>query len=274
MKLASGQVAVVTGGASGIGYALAAGFLARGLEVVVADVEAPALEAAVERLGGIEAGVIGVRTDVSDLRQVEALAASTLDQFGRVDVICNNAGVFANVGPMWELDRADWEWILQVNLWGVVNGITTFVPYLVAQGEGHVVNTSSMAGIATVPFLGPYTAAKQAVVGLSESLAAELRRAAPGVGVSVLCPGLVDTNIVNAARNRPASLGGASRPAGPPAVAAEEITGGTDTLQPALVASDALAAIEEGRLYVMTAPGGEALVQRRVDGLLSDITPR
>jgi len=272
VKLEAGQVAVVTGGASGIGFALAHQFAQRGLQVVIADVEEPALELAVDQLGGDDS-VLGVPTDVSDLEQVQALADRTLERFGRVDVICNNAGVFAAVAPMWELDRADWVWTLQVNLWGVINGITTFVPLLVERGEGHVLNTSSMAGIATVPFLGPYTATKHAVVGLSESLAAELRRAAPSVGVTVICPGQVDTRIGSAGRNRPADLLRPGQSPAPPAdPAAPQQAAGDSLLSPEQVAGDAIAGIEAGRLHVMTAPGGETMVRRRVDQLLGDIT--
>ncbi|HLN18417.1 MAG TPA: SDR family NAD(P)-dependent oxidoreductase [Acidimicrobiales bacterium] len=283
MRLEAGQVAVVTGGASGIGLALAREFASRGLDVVIGDVEEPTLDLALDAVGAFGTEAIGVPTDVSDLSQVENLANRTLERFGRVDVICNNAGVFASVGPMWELDRTDWEWTIGVNLWGVVNGITTFVPILVERGEGHVVNTSSMAGIATVAFLGPYTAAKHAVVGLSESLAVELAHSAPKVGVTVLCPGLIDTRIGEAGRNRPANLRPKAaapnvdpEPPDPELVAqrTEQVVRDVSMISPEEVAVEALTAIETGQLHVATAHLAAEMVRKRTDVLLADVAER
>ncbi len=203
MQLQPGQVAVVTGGASGLGLALAEAFARRGLHVVVADVEAGPLADAVARIEASGADALGRQTDVSVPEQVDALAAATIDRFGRVDLICNNAGV-STLGPrIWEVPLADWDWVLRVNLGGVINGIRAFVPHLVAQGRGHVVNTASMAGVSVPPMHGPYLASKHAVVALSESLALELSTVAPGVGVTVVCPGVIDTNIQFSGRNRP-----------------------------------------------------------------------
>jgi short-subunit dehydrogenase len=156
-----------------------------------------------------------------------------------------------------------------VNLWGVINGISAFVPLLVEQGHGHVLNTASMAGIATIPFLGPYTATKHAVVGLSESLRAELEQRAPGVGVSVLCPGLVATRLGDADRNRPAGLSEAN-----PAGAAPAPTPSGAGLDPAVVAGEALAAIESDRLHLAPGAGNRALVAARVERLYSDLDMR
>jgi NAD(P)-dependent dehydrogenase (short-subunit alcohol dehydrogenase family) len=203
MELQPGQVAVVTGGASGLGLALAEAFARRGVRVVVADVEAGPLADAVARIEASGADALGRQTDVGVPEQVDALAAATVDRFGRVDIICNNAGV-STLGPhIWEVPLADWDWVLRVNLGSVINGIRAFVPHFVAQGSGHVVNTASMAGVSVPPMHGPYLASKHAVVALSESLALELSTVAPGVGVTVVCPGVIDTNIQYSGRNRP-----------------------------------------------------------------------
>lgn len=206
MKQLRDRVAVVTGGASGIGRALAERLGAEGMKLAVADVEADALQATVQALEkqGIEA--IPVVTDVTQADQVSALAERTLDAFGAVHVVCNNAGVFAG-GPCWEAPLSDYEWVIGVNVWGVIHGIRTFVPILLSQGsEGHVVNTASMAGVTCMPFSGPYTMSKHAVLSLSETLYLELEARDSKIGVSVLCPEAVATRISDAERNRPAHL--------------------------------------------------------------------
>src|SRR5579871_852581 len=205
------RVAVVTGAASGIGRALAERFAAAGMKVVLADVERQALAAAERALASGGARVLAVPTDVSKASDVEALAQRTLEAFGAVHVVCNNAGVSVG-GLAWEVTLADWEWILGVNLWGVIHGIRTFVPILLRQGEeGHVVNTASMAGLVSGPGIAPYNATKHTVVTLSEALHHELGMASGGkVKVSVLCPGWVNTRILDADRNRPATLGDAT----------------------------------------------------------------
>jgi NAD(P)-dependent dehydrogenase (short-subunit alcohol dehydrogenase family) len=197
-----GRVAVVTGGASGIGFGLAAAFAAEGMQVVIGDIEEPALGDAVAKLEAAGAEVLGVRTDVSDDASVAALAAAAVDRFGAIHVACNNAGVGGG-GLSWEAPLSTWEWVLGVNLWGVIHGIRAFVPILMQQDEAHVVNTASIAGLAAGPFMGPYNASKHAVVALSETLYHELAMTAPQVKVSVLCPGWVRTRIADAARNRP-----------------------------------------------------------------------
>lgn len=196
----TGKTAVVTGGASGIGLALTKRFLAEGMNVVVGDVEKRALDAVVDELG-----VIGVPTDVSDPAQMQALADATIDAYGGVHVFCNNAGVGGG-GLTWEMPLSTWQWIIDVDLWGVIHGVRTFVPLLMQQPEGHIVNTASMAGLVAGPFMGPYNAAKHGVVAISETLYNELGMAAPHVKVSVLCPGWVNTNIADSARNRPEHL--------------------------------------------------------------------
>ena len=203
MENLQGKVAVITGGASGIGKAMAAAAVAEGMKVVVADIEEGALKEAADELAAGGSDVLSVVTDVSDGASVRELRDRALDRFGAVHLVHNNAGVGTG-GPIWEVSEEDWRWILGVNLWGVVHGIATFVPVLLEQGEGHVVNTASIAGLTTAPFLGPYNATKQAVVAMSETLYKDLQAAGvSGIGVSVLCPGFVQTRIAESDRNRP-----------------------------------------------------------------------
>ena len=202
MKELNGRVAVVTGGASGIGFGLASAFAAEGMKVVIGDIEVPALDDAVAKLEASGADAIGVRTDVSDDASVAALAQAAVDRFGAIHIACNNAGVGGG-GLSWEAPLSTWEWVLGVNLWGVIHGIRAFVPILMQQDEAHIVNTASIAGLAAGPFMGPYNASKHAVVALSETLYHEMAMSAPQVKVSVLCPGWVKTRIADSARNRP-----------------------------------------------------------------------
>ncbi len=197
------KVVVVTGAASGIGLALTERFVAEGAKVVMADVEEEALSVEAARLETAGASVLGVLCDVSVIGDVERLADQTIEHFGAVHVVCNNAGV-APGGPMLATTAEEWRWITDVNINGVAHGVITFGPLLVAAGEGHIVNTASEAGLVTTPVLGMYCATKHAVVGLSEALYKEL--AGTGVGVSVLCPELVDTKIFQSGRNAPATV--------------------------------------------------------------------
>jgi len=201
----NGKVAVVTGGASSIGLALARRFVAEGMRVMIGDVEAEALDKAVAELQAEGGDVEGTVTDVTDPAQMDALAQAVVDRFGAVHVVCLNAGVGGG-GLSWEMPLSTWEWVIGVNLWGVIHGLRSFVPLLVKQGEGHVVNTASLAGLVASPFMGPYNASKHAVVAISETLHHELAMSAPDVHVSVLCPGWVKTNIADSGRNRPAHL--------------------------------------------------------------------
>jgi len=199
MQSLNEKVAVVTGAASGIGLAFCERFASEGMKVVLADVEEALLEKHAARLREAGALALGVRCDVRDPDQVAALAERTLEHFGGVHVVCNNAGV-APAGPMLHTTAADWRWIVEVNLLGVAYGVSTFAPLLVEAGEGHIVNTASEAGLATNSSLGMYCATKHAVVGLSESLYRELEETP--VGVSCLCPSLVKTKIFESERNR------------------------------------------------------------------------
>ena len=273
MKIEQGHVAVVTGGASGLGLGLAHSFAQRGADVVLADIETDPLDAAVTAVAAHGVRVIGVPTDVTSLAQMEALAQATLDQFGHVDVICNNAGV-ASLGPrMWETPDADWQWVLSVNLGGVINGVRAFVPHLVAQNSGHVVNTASMAAITVTRRHTPYIASKFAVAGVSEALRSELDRAAPNVGVTVVFPGSMNTNIAMAHRNRPASFPMApfeftDEVMGDVMEWANEISG--PVIEPDEAAEIVVRAVEAGRLHV--APNGSAAAVRAwIEPLLADM---
>jgi NAD(P)-dependent dehydrogenase (short-subunit alcohol dehydrogenase family) len=197
-----GRVAVVTGGASGIGFALASAFASEGMKVVLGDIEAPALDDAVGKLSASGAEVEGCVTDVSDGAQVQGLTDAAVERFGAIHIACNNAGVGAG-GLSWEAPLSTWEWVLGVNLWGVVHGLRAFVPILMQQSQGYVVNTASIAGLVAGPFMAPYNASKHAVVAISETLHHEMAMMAPHVKVSVLCPGWVRTRIADSARNRP-----------------------------------------------------------------------
>ncbi|MCU1467394.1 MAG: short-chain alcohol dehydrogenase [Actinomycetia bacterium] len=205
MQDLNGKVAVVTGGASGIGNALARRFASEGAQVVVGDIEADALERAVAELRASGAPAVGIVTDVTDPAQMQALGDAAVERFGGVHVFCNNAGVGGG-GLSWEMPLSTWEWVIGVNMWGVIHGVRTFVPLLMQQAEAHIVNTASVAGLVAAPFMGPYNASKHAVVAISETLHHELAMVAPQVKVSVLCPGWVNTKIAESGRNRPEHL--------------------------------------------------------------------
>ncbi len=193
------KTAVVTGAAGGIGLAFTERFISEGMRVVMADIDEVALAREATRLEAAGADVVGVLTDVRDPSSVEALRDEALSAFGAVHVVCNNAGV-AVAGSMAEASPADWRWVVDVNILGVAHGVSVFAPLLVEQGEGHIVNTASEAGLVTNDFIGVYCATKHAVVGLSESLWREVHP--KGVGVSCLCPNLINTRIFESERNR------------------------------------------------------------------------
>jgi NAD(P)-dependent dehydrogenase (short-subunit alcohol dehydrogenase family) len=207
MQEFEGKTAVITGAASGIGRAMAELFLAKGMNVVLADIERAALErtvAALEKSGPC----IGVVTDISKAEDVQRLADRALEAFTGIHIVCNNAGVFAG-GLLWEQSLADYRWQLDVNLWGVIHGIRTFVPIMKAQGtDCHLINTASMAAVTAMPYSGIYHMTKHAVLGMSESLYHELAFHAPKVKVSVLCPEAINTGIAESERNRPAACSG------------------------------------------------------------------
>jgi NAD(P)-dependent dehydrogenase (short-subunit alcohol dehydrogenase family) len=261
---------VVTGAASGIGFGLARRFATEGMKVVMADVEEPALKLAADELEADGAEVLAVVTDVSDHDAVHALAAATFDRFGAAHLVCNNAGIGTG-GLAWEISEAQWRWIVGVNLMGVVHGIQAFVPRLVEQGEGHVVNTASAAGLVTGPGMSPYFATKHAVVALSESLAADLVGVGSNVGVSVLCPQWVKTRISDSDRNRPPDVEPIVDESTPDGAAVRgRIRSLVATgIEPSEVADQVVDAIRSDRFYILTHPGTvEAARQRlaRIEG--------
>ena len=207
MKEFNGKVAVITGAASGIGCEIAARCAREGMKVVLADVEEKALIKAENELREAGATVLAVLTDVSKAEDVDALAQETIATFGAVHLLCNNAGVSGSNKPIWEYTLADWEWVMSVNLYGVIHGIRAFVPLMLAQDAGsHIVNTASVAGFGSFHSAGIYKVTKHGVVTLSETLFHDLAQQKANIGVSVLCPGFVNTNIYDSARNRPVAL--------------------------------------------------------------------
>jgi NAD(P)-dependent dehydrogenase (short-subunit alcohol dehydrogenase family) len=255
MNTLKDKVAVVTGGASGIGRALCQAFARAGARVVVADVDEAGMNGTIASMGEKGAQAIAVPTDVSRLADVQALADRAFARWGDVHVLCNNAGVSVH-GGLEAATHQDWEWVIGVNLWGVIHGVETFVPRMIAQrGPGHIVNTASMAGLIASQGLGVYNTTKYAVVGLSETLQKDLR--AYDIGVSVLCPMGVATAIGTSERNRPAHLAAvAHRPA-------DEIELIGRTLAPAHVADRVLRAVLANQLYIITHDEGLEPLRRR-----------
>lgn len=243
-----GKVAVVTGAASGIGLATAERFVAEGMSVVMADIESGELSGQVERMRADGAPVAEFVFDVSDAAQVAALREFTLSTFGSVHLLFNNAGVGGTGRPTWRTAPAVWDWVVGVDLLGVAYGVEAFVPLLVEQGEGHIVNTASEAGLCATPMLGAYHAAKYGVVGLSEALVMEL--AGTGVGVSCLCPELVDTKIFDSARNAPAHLG-FPKPDPTPIHVLESFMQ-TKAIDPAVVAGNVVDAVQNNSFWILT----------------------
>jgi len=272
MELTPGKVAVVTGAASGIGFALGERFARAGLDIVLADIEQAALEAAEQQIAELGVKTLAVTTDVSDEASVQALAAAAVERFGAVHVVCNNAGVESTADP-WLGPISAWKWVLGVNLWGVIHGIRAFFPQMLGQGGGHFVNTASIAGL--YPGFAPsYDASKHAVVAISEGLYKSMTAAGLPIGVSVLCPGWVRTNIMDAARNWPARLG--EEP--PPSFAAEVTVPHVrkaidDAIPPTKVADLVADAVVAGRFWVFTEQPFVDLVTRRWESIGDGANP-
>lgn len=278
----TGTHAVVTGGASGIGLGLATALLEDGAAAVaIADVERAALDDAVAHLRAKDLGgkVVGLHCDVTDPASMEEMAAEALDEMGHVEVVCLNAGVFAG-GAAWETTDDDWDWVLGVNLRGVINGLRVFVPELIDAGRpSHVIVTASIAGLVAAPASAVYCTSKFAAVGLTESLHHDLQLAgATHVAASVICPGMVATNIDHGERNRPTELGDATdTPTAKLATGAIADTLGSDAaLDPLVGARHALAQVKAGRFYTTTHEGDlwERLVGNENDDRLAGRAPR
>jgi NAD(P)-dependent dehydrogenase (short-subunit alcohol dehydrogenase family) len=262
-----GRVAVVTGAASGIGLATATRFAQEGMKLVMADIEADALDAAVATLQDSGHEAIGVRTDVSKYDQIEELAARAVEAYGKVNVVHNNAGV-VRAGTLEELSLDDWQWVLGVDLWSVIYGVKVFLPLIKQAGEGHVVNTASSAGLQSTPHIGPYNVAKFGVVALTETLKLELDGAASPIGASVLCPGAVQTQICESDRNREAAGAATAEPSATDdafrASAGPIVAVG---IEPGDVAEMVVAAIRSNDFWILTHAGWRDVLQARVDGM-------
>jgi NAD(P)-dependent dehydrogenase (short-subunit alcohol dehydrogenase family) len=272
MKQLKGKVAAVTGAASGLGRAMALAFADEGMHVALGDVtDASDVFAEVERKG---VGALWMKLDVSRAQEVEAFAALIDKQFGGAHVVCNNAGV-SPLGAAWETSLGDWQWIMGVNLWGVIHGVKSFVPRLIARNEGHVVNTASVAGIINPPGSGAYNVTKHAVVALSETLHHDLRERGSAVGVSVLCPAYVPTGIADSERNRPAGLEATAK--------SKETLVREQMLRKAVssgrlsaddVAKAVVQAVKEERFYILTHPRIKGAIEARMQDILGERTPR
>jgi NAD(P)-dependent dehydrogenase (short-subunit alcohol dehydrogenase family) len=275
MKTFQDKVAVVTGAASGIGRAMAERFAAEGMKIVLADIEEGALAATTKELAGRGAATLAVRTDVARAADVEALARAAVERFGGVHVVCNNAGVSGEGFTVWDQSLESWQWVLGVNLWGVIHGIRTFVPLMLDQGgEGHVINTASMAGHLSMPFLAVYNASKFAVVTISECLHHELQIMGAPLKVSVLCPGFVRTNIIEAERNRPPELHDDARRSEAAQAFRSAFRGFVESgIPPAEVAERVLDSIRTERFWIFPHPEMLEAIRQRADGILAQENP-
>ncbi len=271
----TGKVAVITGAGSGFGREFARLGAARGMRLVLADIDEPALDAVVHELRDAGSEVLGVRTDVSSGDAMQALADATMARFGAVHLLFNNAGVGSG-GLVWESTQADWEWVLGVNVWSVIHGVRIFTPLMLAHGDaGHIVNTASAAGLISAPNMGIYNVSKHAVVTLSETLYQDLLSVGAAIGASVLCPAFVPTGIAMSHRNRPAELWNdapptesmlAAQAASVAAVEAGRITA-------AEVAAMTFEAIAERRFYIVPHAKILGLVEQRMQDVLGQSNP-
>jgi NAD(P)-dependent dehydrogenase (short-subunit alcohol dehydrogenase family) len=257
-----GRVAVVTGGGSGIGRAMALAFVREGAKIVLADLDRAAMERVGAEIREVGGESVAVEADVASLTAVQNLRSRAVERFGAVHVVCNNAGVGV-FGPLATATHKDWQWVMNVNFWGVVHGVEVFLPRLIEQKQGgHIVNTASMAGLAGMPNFGVYCASKFAVVGLTESLHREL--AGTGIGASVLCPMVVNTQINSSERNRPREL----QDPGAITVSISEVPiTVARVIEPADVADRVVAAIRANSLYVLTHKESREILKRRAERL-------
>jgi NAD(P)-dependent dehydrogenase (short-subunit alcohol dehydrogenase family) len=262
-----GKTAVITGAASGIGRALADAFATEGMQLMLADLAADRLDATAAQLRGRGVDVATRVTDVADGAEVEALAKEAMAAFGGVHLVCNNAGVGAG-GLIAGFDVDQWKRVIDIDLWSVLHGLRVFLPLLIEQGEGHIVNTASVAGLFSAAFMGPYTVSKFGVVAISETAFHELAMFAPGVGISVLCPGWVRTNIADAHLD----------PDGAPDEGAEmfaDVLRGfiESGMDPAEVAAQVVSGVKERRFYILTHPTSRDMVRQRMEAILAGQDP-
>lgn len=272
-----GRVAVITGGASGMGEAMAWRFARAGMKIVVADIDQRAANKVCDELRAAGHISLPVRTDVGKAEDVEALADSAFGHFGTVDLLCNNAGVVPSgrFRPVWEYPIEDWKWSFDVNMMGVVHGLRSFVPRMLAQGsEGHIVTTASVAGLISGSGSAAYSAAKHAAVRITEALYASLRELDAPIGVTLLCPGLVNTRIYQSERNRPQNLepegGAAEETAELKAIAADMYTG---AISPEQVAEQVFNAVCNNEFYVLTTTNFDEEIKNRMQAILNRSNP-
>lgn len=267
MQEFAGKVAVITGAASGIGRAIAEHCAKERIKLVLADIEEPALNQSLQELRTATSSVIAVKTDVSKEEDVKALARKAVEAFGSVELLFNNAGVGIGGPTVWECTLPEWEWIIGVDLWGVIHGIRTFVPIMLKQGtDCHIVNTASIAGLVTTTGVGAYAVSKHGVVALTETLSRELGQRNSNIKVSVLCPSFVNTRILESVRNRPerAKLYSSGVP-----MSGELIQAVKDGMSPQCVADYVFTAIKEERTYIITHQSTED-IETRMNGILQD----
>lgn len=276
MKDFKDKVAVITGGASGFGFEVAKRAAREGMKLVLADIEQPRLDRVVAEFAAQGVQVIGVRSDVAKAADIEALATKTLERFGAVHLLFNNAGV-AISGAVWENTVADWEWVLGANVWGVIHGVRVFTPIMLKQGtEGHIVNTASVAGLLSPPGMGVYCVSKHAVVTLSECLFHDLAERNAQIKCSVLCPAFVPTGIADSERNRPAELRDPERQKTEAelkreAAARHAVESGR--ISAAQVADMVFEAVKEKRFYILTHKNIKASVAQRLEDIITQGNP-
>lgn len=277
MKDFRGKVAVITGGASGIGRAMAERFAAEGMKIVIADIEQSMLDKTSEEIRAKNADVMAIRVDVSKADEMDALCIKAYEAFGKVHVLCNNAGV-GIAGLSWQHSLHDWEWVMGVNLWGVIHGIRLFVPKMLAQNEeGHVINTASMAGLISGPTTAIYGVTKHAVVTLSETLHHEFKLTQSKLRCSVLCPAWVKTGIAESERNRPEALtvAPAKQLKSPIGEATREMVKkliGVG-LTPEQVAERVFEAVRDEKFYILTHPEWKDRIKVRMEDILAEREP-
>src|SRR5215469_8059897 len=270
MEEFAGKTAVITGAGSGMGKAFATRWGAEGMNIVIGDIQQDALEATVAELSAADVPVLGLRTDVSKLSDIEALADAAEDRFGKVHLVNNNAGVEGYLdGPIWAATSKDWEWTLSVNLMSVIYGVQTFVPRMLAHGEsGHVVNTCSMTSVITAANM--YGICKHAILALTEVLAADLKAAGANIGATGLCPGIIATNLFHGSRNRPSALANEGGMSSSGAALRESMHATLSKgMPPSEVADKLVTAVREGALYLLTDHEWDSRIEARHSAIMA-----